>query len=398
MTERLTRGFAVTDREPRCPFDPSARLAAMAGEEEPTRVPMYEPRFGDADVLLVSRYADVRAALGDTRLRYSRLPLADGSPRTYLPGFLPDFDGAEHTRLRRMVSGIFTPKRVQTLRPMIERIVAERLDALDEAGPGTDLVEAFALTIPSDVIGEILGVPTSLRGDFHRLSAGIVNFANSPAVYFSHLAAFGAYVTSMVDEIRRNPGEGLISSLLAAGDEKITDAEIIGLTSALVVAGHETTASMLGVSALALIQRPDQRALLLDESVPTRNAVEELLRYMSVSGVFPRAATEDVTIGSWRVKAGERVLVSLLNANRDPELVPEPDRLDLSREPAAHLAFGFGSHQCPGQHLARLELQLALPALFRRFPGLELAVPADELVFHQDGANVYGLEALPVTW
>lgn len=105
-----------------------------------------------------------------------------------------------------------------------------------------------------------------------------------------------------------------------------------------------------------------------------------------------------MTIGSWQVKAGERVLVSLLNANRDPELVPEPDRLDLSREPAAHLAFGFGPHQCPGQHLARLELQLALPALFRRFPGLELAVPADELVFHQDGANVYGLEALPVTW
>ncbi|MFE7751584.1 cytochrome P450 [Streptomyces sp. NPDC057428] len=398
MTERLTRGFAVTDREPKCPFDPSARLVGMARAEEPAKVPMYEPRFGDADVLVVSRHADARAVLGDNRLRYSHLPLADGSPRTFMPGFPPDFDGAEHARLRRMLSGIFTRKRVQTLRPMIERVVAECLDATEKAGPGADLVETFALAVPSNVIGEVLGVPSELRHDFHRLSTGIVNFASSPTEYFAHLGAFREYITHVVEEIRREPGEGLISSLLSEDEGKLSTAEIIGMTSALVVAGHETTAAMIGVSALALIQQPEQLALLAGGEDSTENAVEEFLRYMSISGVFPRAATEDVTIGSWQVKAGERVLVSLLNANRDPELLPEPNRLDLSREPVAHLAFGFGTHQCPGQHLARLELQVALPALFRRFPGLASAVPAEGLAFHSDGANVYGLEALPVRW
>ncbi|MFF4247332.1 cytochrome P450 [Streptomyces sp. NPDC001822] len=399
MTERLTRGFAVTDREPKCPFDPSARLVGMARAEEPVRVPMYEPRFGDADVLVVSRYADARAALGDNRLRYSHLPLADGSPRTYMPGFPPDFDGAEHARLRRMLSGIFTRKRVQTLRPMIERVVAECLDATEKAGPGADLIATFALAVPSNVIGEVLGVPTELRHDFHRLSTGIVNFASSPAEYFAHLGAFREYITHVVEEIRREPGEGLISSLLRDEEGKLSTEEIIGMTSALVVAGHETTAAMIGVSALALIQQPEQLALMLaggDDG--TEKAVEEFLRYMSISGVFPRAATEDVTIGSWQVKAGERVLISLLNANRDAELVSEPNRLDVSREPVGHLAFGFGTHQCPGQHLARLELQVALPALFRRFPGLASAVPAEDLSFHSEGANVYGLAALPVTW
>ncbi|MGW2353212.1 cytochrome P450 [Actinacidiphila glaucinigra] len=398
MTERMTRGFVVTDRDHGCPFDPSSRLAEMGRQEEPTRVPMYEPRFGDADVLVLSRYADVRAALGDARLQYGHLPLADGSPRTYMPGFLPDFHGAEHTRLRRMIAGAFTPKRVKTLRPMAEQIISERLDAMEEAGPGVDLVEAYAVSVPSIVIGELLGVPSSMHREFHSISAGVVNFTNSPAEYFALLGEFGEYMKNLVDEIRRRPTEGLISSLLRERPGEVSDQEVIGLSSALVVAGHETTASMIGVSALALMRQPAQLAVLLDELRSTRDAVEELLRYMSISGTFPRAASEDLTIGTTRVKAGERVLVSPLTANRDPELVRDPDRLDLTREAAAHMAFGFGSHQCPGQHLARLELELALPALFRRFPGLRPAVPDEELVFHRDGPNVYSLQALPVVW
>ncbi|WP_181387453.1 cytochrome P450 [Streptomyces sp. Act143] len=398
MTERLTRGFAVTNREPKCPFDPSRRLAEMGRQEIPPVVPMYEPRFGDADVHLVSRYADVRAVLADRRLRYSHLPQADGNPRTFMPGFLPDFDGAEHVRLRRMISGIVAPKHVHHLRPVIEQTVEQCLDEMDKAGPGADLIAAYALAVPSTVISEVLGVPPAFRDEFHTLSTRIVNFANAPAEYFAHLAKFGAYMTELVDDIRRRPAEGLISSLLQGHHGEVSNAEVIGLSSALVVAGHETTASMIGVSALALIQQPEQLALLLDENVATADAVEELLRYMSVSGVFPRAATEDVTFDGWQVKEGERVLVSLLNANRDPELLADPDRLDLSRAPVAHVAFGHGPHQCPGQQLARMELQLALPALFRRFPALRLAVPAEDLVFHRDGPNVYSVAALPVTW
>ncbi len=248
------------------------------------------------------------------------------------------------------------------------------------------------------MIGELLGVPSSMHHEFHSISAGVVNFANSPAEYFALLGEFGEYMKNLVDEIRRRPTEGLISSLLRERPGEVSDQEVIGLSSALVVAGHETTASMIGVSALALMRQPGQLAVLLDASRSTGDAVEELLRYMSISGTFPRAASDDLTIGTTRVKAGERVLVSPLTANRDPELVRDPDRLDLTREAATHMAFGFGSHQCPGQHLARLELELALPALFRRFPGLRPAVPDEELVFHRDGPNVYSLQALPVVW
>ncbi|MBY8879940.1 cytochrome P450 [Actinacidiphila acidipaludis] len=399
MTERLTRGFVVTDRQPGCPFDPSQRLTHMARQEEPTRVPVYEPRFGEADTVILSRYADVRAALGDTRLQYGHLPLPAGEPRTFMPGFPPDHHGAEHIRLRRMMAAAFAPKRIRTLGPLVDKVLAERLDVMEAAGPGVDLVAAYAVAVPSIVIGELLGVPASMHQDFHSLSAGVVNFASSPAEYFAHLGKFGAYMKDLVAEIRRHPTDGLITELMEGRSGDIGDAEIVGLTSALVVAGHETTAAMIALGALALLERPDQRALLLDESVSTADAVEELLRYLSISGVFPRVANEDITIGEWPVKAGERVLVSLLTANRDPRLVPDgADRLDLTREPVQHMAFGFGTHQCPGQHLARLELQLALPALFHRFPELRLAVPADELTFHGDGANVYGVEGLPVAW
>ncbi|WP_406261885.1 cytochrome P450 [Actinacidiphila glaucinigra] len=297
-----------------------------------------------------------------------------------------------------MIAGAFTPKRVKTLRPMAEQIISERLDAMEEAGPGVDLVEAYAVSVPSIVIGDLLGVPSSMHSEFHSISAGVVNFANSPAEYFALLGEFGEYMKNLVDEIRRRPTEGLISSLLRERPGEVSDQEVIGLSSALVVAGHKTTASTIGVSALALMRQPGQLAVLLDESRSTRDAVEELLRYMSISGTFPRAASGDLTIGTTRVKAGERVLVSPLTANRDPELVRDPDRLDLTRKAAAHMAFGFGSHQCPGQHLARLELELALPALLRRFPGLRPAVPDEELVFHRDGLIVYSLQALPVVW
>jgi cytochrome P450 len=190
------------------------------------------------------------------------------------------------------------------------------------------------------------------------------------------------------------PGADLVQGL----NGEISDEEISGLVSTLVVGGHETTAAMLSLSALALVEGPDQLAVLLDESRSTGEAVEELLRYMSNTGTFPRAAKEDLTINGHSVKAGEMVLVSLLNANRDPALAEgNPDELDLTRGPVAHVAFGHGAHQCPERHLARFELEIALSALFRRLPTLKLAVPREDLEFNRSGI-IYGLKELPVKW
>ncbi|MEU1618830.1 cytochrome P450 [Streptomyces sp. NPDC005722] len=399
MPEKLTRGFAVTDRDARCPFDPSERLAEMARREGPTRLRMVEREYGEVDVLMFSRYADVRALYNEPRLDHSFIPTPDGAMDSALPGFFPRYHGADHARLRRMVAGSFTPKRVEQLRPRIEAIVSELLDEVEEAGPGVDLFEAYALPLPSIVIGEILGIPGSEHRDFNRLCAGIVDFSLPPEEAFKNFMRLNDYVGDLVAQNHRNPTDGLIGALVAQRHGEVTDEEIVGMVSALVLAGHETSAATIALSALALMQQPEQLAVLLDDAHSTADAAEELLRYMSVSGGFPRMSTEDVTIGDHVVKAGEWVLASPLNANRDPEVVSgDPNTLDLTREPIQIMTFGSGIHQCPGQHLARAELQVALAPLFRRFPGLRLAVPAEELSFHRFGPNVYALDALPVAW
>jgi cytochrome P450 len=399
MTEQLTRGFVATDREARCPFDPSERLTEMARRGEPTRVKVYEREHGEVEVLTFHRYADVRALLNDPRLDHSFIPAPDGAMEASQPGFFPRYHGAEHARLRRMVAGSFTPKRVAQLRPRIESIISELLDEVEEAGPGVDLFKAYALPLPSIVIGEILGIPSAEHRDFDRMCAGIVDLSLPPEDAFKNFTRLNDYVGDLVAQNHRNPTDGLIGALVAQRHGEVSDEEIVGMVSALVLAGHETSASTIALSTLALMQQPEQLAILLDDANSTANAAEELLRYMSVAGGFPRMAKEDVTIGGYTVEAGEWVVASPLNANRDPEVVSgDPNTLDLTREPIQVMTFGSGIHQCPGQHLARAELQMALIPLFRRFPGLRLAVPAEDLSFHRFGPNVYALDALPVAW
>lgn len=398
MTEQPTRGFVVTDRDARCPFDPSERLAEMARREEPTRVTVFEREHGEVEVLTFHRYADVRALYNDPRLDHSFIPVPDGAMASQ-PGFFPRFHGTEHARLRRMVAGSFTPKRVAQLRPRIESVISELLDEVEEAGPGVDLFKAYALPLPSIVIGEILGIPSAEHRDFDRLCAGIVNLSLPPEEAFKNFMRLNDYVGGLVAQNHKSPTDGLIGALVEQRHGEVSDDEIVGMVGALVLAGHETSASTIALSALALMQQPEQLAVLLDDANSVADAAEELLRYMSVAGGFPRMATEDVTIGGYTVKAGEWVVASPLNANRDPEVVSgDPNTLDLTREPIQVMTFGSGIHQCPGQHLARTELQMALIPLFRRFPGLRLAVPAEELSFHRFGPNVYALDALPVAW
>lgn len=397
MTVSESRGFVVTDREPRCPFDPSERLVAMRESGRPTEIRVSESEYGDVDMLLVTRYEDVRAVFGDRKIDHSFVPAPDGQNAisSAQPGFLPRYNGAEHQRLRRLVMGTFMPKSIATMRPMIERVVHQKLDALAAAGPVADLVADYALSVPSSVIGHILGVPESDHEHFHTISAGVTDVSLSQDEAMAAFMRLNDYVSSLVADNHKNPGDGLVGRLVTGQHGEATDDELIGILGILVVAGHETTAAMIGLSALALMQQPEQRAALMNPELSTPDAVEELLRYLSISGTLTRAVAEDMEVVGHPLKAGDRVLVSALTANRDPEFVENPDVLDLTRKPSAHMTFGYGIHQCVGQHLARVELQIALPALFERFPDMRLAVDAEELRYSTSG-NVYALENLPV--
>ncbi len=397
LTASESRGFVVTDREPRCPFDPSARLVAMRESGRPTEIRVSESEYGDVDMLLLTRYEDVRSVFGNRRIDHSFVPAPAGedSISSAQPGFLPRYNGAEHQRLRRLVMGTFMPKSVAAMRPMIERVVQQKLDALAAAGPEVDLVADYALSVPSSVIGHVLGVPESDHERFHTVSAGVTDVSLPRDEAMAAFMRLNEYVGALVAENHKNPGDGLVGRLVTGQHGEATDDELIGLLGILVVAGHETTAAMIGLSALALMQQPEQRAIMMDPAHSTADAVEELLRYLSISGTLTRAVAEDMEVAGHPLKAGDRVLVSALTANRDPEFVEKPDVLDLTREPSAHMTFGYGIHQCVGQHLARVELQIAMPALFERFPDIRLAVPAEELRY-TGGGNVYALESLPV--
>jgi hypothetical protein len=273
----------------------------------------------------------------------------DGSGQQ--PGELPDFDPPEHTRLRRMLTPEFTVRRINRLRPWIEEIVTRHLEAMEQAGPPTDLVAAFALPVPSLVICELLGVPYADREQFQRLSSRSLDFSIPEEQQKQAYMDMLGYMATLVARQRRAPDEAMLGMLVREHGDDLTDAELTGIGNLLLFAGHETTANMVGLGTLLLLEHPEQLALLRDDPAPetVERAVEELLRYLTVvnHGVT-RTATEDVVLGRQRIKAGEHVMVSLPTANRDETVFQEPDRLNLTRKPEPHVAFGHGIHHCLG--------------------------------------------------
>jgi cytochrome P450 len=273
---------------------------------------------------------------------------------------------------------------MRLLEPRIEQIAADHLDAMAKAGPPVDLVTAYALPIPSLVICELLGVPYTDHDFFQDRSAALVTPGRDGAQATADLTA---YLGELVRRKRVEPGDDLISGLTG----ELTDEELTYVALILLVAGHETTANMLALGVFALLK----------ESLPfEENAVEELLRWLSIlhQGAPSRAALEDVEVAGVLVRKGETVALSLPVINRDDAVFEEPDALKPDRPDARrHLAFGHGVHQCLGQQLARNELRIGYRALFERFPGLRLAVPAAEVPLKHD-ASVYGVRCLPVTW
>jgi cytochrome P450 len=384
-------------------FDPVAELARVRADEGVTRVvtPFGIPAF------LVTRYEDVREVLSDP-VRFSNartdFPLADQLQLSRdeiaqrRAGHLLALDPPEHTRLRRMLTPEFTVRRIRRLAPRIEQIVESHLDDLEREGPPADLVSRFALPIPSLVICELLGVPYSERAQFQQRTRRQLDMSVPVEERLALQQEGREFMQGQVARAHEEPGDDMLGMLVREHGDELSEDELVGVAGLLLVAGHETTANMLGLGTLALLRNPEQFAMVRDDPAAVGSAVEELLRWLSIvpSGI-PRTTTTEVTLAGHTIPAGQLVVASLVAANRDSALVSDPDRLDITRGEMGHMAFGHGVHHCLGAPLARMEMTTAFPALLRRFPKLELAVPFEEVGFRPH-SFIYGLQSLPVNW
>ncbi|MCI2422564.1 cytochrome P450 [Saccharopolyspora sp. K220] len=387
-----------------CPFDPPAEFTALRAEEPISRVRLWNGKLA----WLVTRYDDVRAVLSDPR--FSSDMSKPGFPshsegvavtRTKHPTFL-NMDDPEHAVHRRMLTRDFMIKRVEALRPRIQQHVDELLDQFTAGPQPADLVTGFALPVTSSVISELLGVPYEDHEFFQRQSGLLISGTVGPEEAMVAFDSVREYLRGLVERKAVEPAQDVISHLIEierAGS--ITRDELLNMLSLLLRAGHETTANMIALGTLALLEHPAQLAALKADPSPTAvaNAVEELLRYLTITHYGRRrVATEDVEIGGTLIRAGEGVVAANDSANRDPDAFPgNPDELDLGRAARHHLTFGYGVHQCLGQPLARVELQVVYPTLLRRLPELRVAVPVSELPF-KTHMVFYGLFSMPVEW
>ncbi|WP_393088400.1 cytochrome P450 [Streptomyces sp. LN704] len=386
-----------------CPFDPPPAYTAAAQDAAVTRAVLPD---GTA-CWLVTGHEEVRAVLADPRFsadaRTPGFPFLSAGQRelaTAKPSFIR-MDDPEHARLRRMVTKDFLVKRIEELRPGIQDIVDRAVDRMTDGRTSADLVADFALPIPSLAICLMLGVPYEDHDLFQSLSRTLLdNRTTSQRAEQAH-AQLMDYLAELAEHKRRHPADDILSRLVARDD--LTPQETASLGFLLLVTGHESTANMAAISVLALLRDPAQTALLRDDPELVRGAVEELLRHLTIIHLgLGRAARRSVEVGGVTIPAGDGVICMLSTANRDPSLFAteggtRPSELDVTRDARRHVAFGHGIHQCLGQTLARVELQIILATLLRRLPGLRLATSPDQLVYHQD-AIVYGLRALPVTW
>ncbi|QKV98291.1 cytochrome P450 (plasmid) [Streptomyces sp. NA02950] len=353
---------------------------------------------------LVTRYDDVRSALADPRLSLDKAHAREGSYRGLalppaLDANLLNMDPPDHTRLRRLVGRAFTPGRVEQLRKPVTATAERLLDALGAQGT-TDLIAAYAAPLPITVICELLGIPDSHRRDFRSWGSALVAPDPSrPQAAKEAVVAMMGFFKDLMSHKRASPADDLLSDLIAvrdADDDRLTEDELMSLAFLILFAGYENSVQLIGNAVLALLQHPDQMALLREDPARIAGAVEEFARFEGPALLaIRRFPTQDVTIGGVTIPAGDTVLLSPSAANRDPDRFSDPDRLDLGRDAAGHLALGHGIHYCLGAPLARLETEIALAALLGRFEDLELA--GSELRW-RPSLRARGLVELPVRY
>lgn len=390
------------ERAAACPFAPPPQM--LGHPKGLFRVKIWN---GDTPWLITGHeeartlFADSRISVDDRIAGFPHwnehmLATVDKRPRSVFTS-----DAEEHTRFRRMLSKPFTFRRVEGLRTAIQKITDECIDEVLAGPQPADLVAKLALPVPTVVISEMLGVPYEDHEFFQEhANAGLARYAAADAMQKGAMSLH-QYLVNLVEEKQANPSEDAVSDLaerVTAGEISVKEAAQLG--TGLLIAGHETTANMIGIGILALLENPEQADFLRNAEDPKviANAVEELMRYLSIIQTGQRrVALEDIEIGGETIRAGDGVIIDLSPANWDAKAYPEPDKLDLSRDASQQLGFGYGRHQCVGQQLARAELQIVFHTLLRRIPTLRLAIPLDEVPFKHDRL-AYGVYELPVTW
>ncbi|MFI6763934.1 cytochrome P450 [Streptomyces sp. NPDC050355] len=403
MTEPTDGGTPPAFPFPRtCPYRLPSEYQGLreSGPASQVVLPTGKPAW------ILTRYDDVRKALLDPRLSSDRadpnFPMLVEMARSDKDSTLSlaGMDAPEHTRARRAVVGEFTFRRMEALRPRIQEIVDECVDAMLAGPRPADLVKAMSFPVPSLVICELLGVSVDDRDFFEDRTSRMLSMTLPPLTRQQAFFDLQAYLDALVTTKEKSPGEDLLSRQIAKGRKDATydhDA-LVDLAFLLLTAGHDTTGNMISLGMLALMETPELRARITGDPGSTPEVVEELLRYFTITDIITtRVAKEDIEIGGQTIRAGEGVFALGGAANHDPDVYDNPGKLDVDRGARQHLAFGHGAHQCLGQSLARMELEIVYDTLLRRIPGLRPAGPVEALPLKNDAA-IFGLHELPVTW
>lgn len=389
-------GWSVLPKPLRMPLtrdglDPVPELGRMRGSDPVAKL----GSVLGMNVWLVTGYEHVRCVLADTTSYSNDIRGVAGSADQSIGG-LGFTDPPEHTRLRKLLMSEFTGRRLADMAPRIERIVQDRLDCLQSGGEVVDFVSEFAFPVPFQVICELLGLPVEDRERFRQLGRDRFDVATGGSRTFGAMSQTREFLLEAVGKQREHPHDGLIGSLIRSGAEDLDDLTLAGLADGVFTGGYETSASMLALGSLALLQSGGVLRLMHDDASSVDRVVEELLRYLSVVQIaFPRFARRDLDLFGKRVRAGDVVVCSLSGADRDAVFGSGPDTFAPLRPARPHLAFGHGLHRCVGAELARMELRIAFRGIAQRFPEMALAVDPGELQL-RSLSIVYGLDSLPV--
>ena len=383
-----------------CPLDLPSEYARLRQESPVARARL---AFDGTELWIVTGYREACAILGDPRC--SADGVRPGFPRPMTmkappPGTFIRMDPPDHTRLRLAIAAEFKPERIEKLRPAVQGMVDELLDEITALAPPVDLVDKFALPLPSMVICELIGVPYADRNFVHERIRIIGLQSASRARHGEVREELEAHLFALAAVREKQPQDDLLSRLIArhrqVGD--ISREEAVGVATLLLIAGYETLANMIALGTIVLLENPGRLEELRREPAKLAAAIEELLRYQTVTTFgIRRVATEDLEVGGTFIRAGDGIIVLVDAANRDETEFPDGDRFNMDRETNHHLAFGHGIHACIGQPLARLELEIVWTTLLRRIPTLQLAVPLTEIAFRHE-TFVYGVHKLPVKW